>query len=413
MRVEKHTLDNLRWLVLVPFVLVYVADILFFFIPSVTQPLKAFSAITMLTVIIYRYNKVSFNQLQKIAALLFLVVLCYHLVITTHNYMAFIHGAVRYLFPLLVLLYGAVVSSIAGRILIHGIVLFALVNLIAQLGNYVAFMYVDELWFFRQTPFKPEPTFNQAMGIMRGVGVVGYFGLFAFIQFIAFLVVDQQPKAKYPKFLKYFFVLGMLFGLSYRLLGCFLGYLLSNFRRLKHLILIVSVASTLFFIIQPSKFSKLRFDLKQRISNYVLTGNSMRGEAFRVMKESMAEFPFLGQGIGVFGGPEAKKYSSELYDKYDFNFFGETGNTVDTYYPHLFVETGVLGGAIYFLLILIPFLDLKVFKNPNFKLIVLIYIVLFIESIFSFALNNLSFLLASLALIYPLLNSTSKSVVNS
>ena len=107
----------------------------------------------------------------------------------------------------------------------------------------------------------------------------------------------------------------------------------------------------------------------------------------------------FGTGIGTFGGPASTKYDSPYYEKFGFNWHGiHYITTTDTYPPHPFVELGLIGALVYFILILSP-----LFRRRIPKTVLYIYFVLFVDMLFTFSLNNLAFLTASLIFVYPII----------
>jgi hypothetical protein len=92
----------------------------------------------------------------------------------------------------------------------------------------------------------------------------------------------------------------------------------------------------------------------QKTGFYITNGNSARADSYRVMTESLLKGNFLGEGLGTFGGPASVKYHSPLYSYYHFNWYGlgDILKTTDTFYPHLFVELGLIGGTMWLWVVL-------------------------------------------------------------
>ena len=70
----------------------------------------------------------------------------------------------------------------------------------------------------------------------------------------------------------------------------------------------------------------------------------------------MRDHPLLGVGPGRFGGAVAFNYGTPIYDEYGFRplFWNPAQRTVDNFWLHLLVETGVLGVAGFLAAALIP-----------------------------------------------------------
>ncbi|WP_158655209.1 hypothetical protein [Flavivirga eckloniae] len=151
----------------------------------------------------------------------------------------------------------------------------------------------------------------------------------------------------------------------------------------------------------PNTIVSMGESFSYRIKEYVTEGNSARAESYRVMFSDFSDFNLFGRGVGSFGGPSSVSYNSPVYQEVNFNWYVTTNlATTDTYYPHLFVETGIIGGLLYIFILLSPML-LK-WKTDKFKIVFIIYFALFIDSLFSYSLNNIAFLAVSLTFIYPI-----------
>jgi len=68
------------------------------------------------------------------------------------------------------------------------------------------------------------------------------------------------------------------------------------------------------------------------------------------------DYPVLGVGPGRFGGAVASNFGTPIYDEYGFDklFWRPTQRTVDNFWLHLLVETGVLGAAAFLAAAMIP-----------------------------------------------------------
>jgi O-antigen ligase len=68
------------------------------------------------------------------------------------------------------------------------------------------------------------------------------------------------------------------------------------------------------------------------------------------------DHPLLGVGPGRFGGAVASNYGTPIYDDYGFRdlFWRPTQRTVDNFWLHLLVETGILGALAFLAAALIP-----------------------------------------------------------
>jgi O-antigen ligase len=68
------------------------------------------------------------------------------------------------------------------------------------------------------------------------------------------------------------------------------------------------------------------------------------------------DHPVLGVGPGRFGGAVAANFDTPIYDEYEFRdlFWRPTQRTVDNFWLHLLVETGILGVAAFLAAAMIP-----------------------------------------------------------
>ena len=84
------------------------------------------------------------------------------------------------------------------------------------------------------------------MGIIRGVGLIGFFAAYGFLNLIAFFLARQFYNGRYKNYLLAFLALGVIMSLSYKSLGVFLLLL---FILSKHKLRIFIGATSLFLII--------------------------------------------------------------------------------------------------------------------------------------------------------------------
>ena len=146
--------------------------------------------------------------------------------------------------------------------------------------------------------------------------------------------------------------------------------------------------------------------LVENLIDYRLSSDStVESVHNRNITNEFGNFNIFGRGVGAFGGPASTKYDSPFYSEVNFNWYDTAWlnlPTTDTYPPHLFVELGIVGGMVYFLVLITPILKTKI--NKKMMLVLAIYFCLFFDMLFSFSLNNLEYLLFSLVFVYPILN---------
>jgi hypothetical protein len=128
--------------------------------------------------------------------------------------------------------------------------------------------------------------------------------------------------------------------------------------------------------------------LLDRYESYGIDVTSARRDSYRVMWESLAGGNLLGEGLGYFGGPASTKYDSPAYLEYNSLspvYYGRT--TTDTYYPHLFVELGLVGGAWFLGMLLLPWLTFR--NRETLVPYAILCLYLFADSLASFLMHSL------------------------
>lgn len=350
---------------------------------------------------IYSFIKFSFDIKLILVIVLFLPFLTYHIFIS-FNINAAVEEAVRYFFPLVILIYSYSIRK-NYLLLINFIIIFTIINNLYQIVIYFKWFIGVQQYFYYQVPNTNIYYYNSLLGIIRGVGLMGFFGTYGFLNLISFFLARQFYFGKYKKAILVMFIIGVFASLSFKAIGVFL-FLLFLLSKYKLKLLFVGLSISLMGLVM---FPKRTYDFVEsftyRVEVYITTGNSARSESYRVMFEDIGDLKFIGRGVGSFGGASSTRYNSPVYKEVDFNWYNTKHlATTDTYFPHVFVELGILGGLLYFLTILAPLLKRRYLKD-TLLLIFVIYFALFFDSLFSFALNNLNYLVISLILVYPIL----------
>ncbi|MBB4511989.1 hypothetical protein [Paraburkholderia fungorum] len=190
---------------------------------------------------------------------------------------------------------------------------------------------------------------------LRAQGWIGFFSEFSFTNFCAFMLCRWLRPTNLSRRSSWIFLIFAMLGFSFKLFVPLLFYpLIVKKAKLRVWILMgagVVGAMIAFFNGILDSFMNVALS---KLSFYVTTGNSARAESYRVMCESLMGGNFLGEGLGTFGGPASVRYGSPLYSKYHFDWYGLGGvlRTTDTFYPHLFVEMGLLGALTWLLFVL-------------------------------------------------------------
>lgn len=263
---------------------------------------------------------------------------------TSYNSQAATEELLRFLFPIVILL---AISSNDNFSVIKNtakfVVALTISNNIYQLYFYLAYTV--------GLPTIAEPFFDMGY-IIRAEGWAGSFGLFGLMNFLSFLLVRHgsifEQKNRY---LEIFFIAFALLSTTTKVIAAFLVYIAATQKTKSGLRLSLYAAALVFVAVsmQPKILMDFIDSIDGKIYAYILHGESARSDSYRVMKDSILSPNLLGEGLGSFGGPSSIKFHSPLYDKYNFNWYGLNLSTTDTFYPHLFVELGLIGGLLYLL----------------------------------------------------------------
>jgi len=232
---------------------------------------------------------------------------------------------------------------------------------------------------------------------LRAQGWIGFFSEFSFINFCAFMLCRWYKPTKWSRAKSWIFVLFGLLGFSFKLFVTMALYPLIAKRSLRTWIAVGCVLGVAAFTVANGYLDSFLGVAAAKISFYVVAGNSARAESYRVMFESLGKGNFIGEGLGSFGGPASVKYNSPLYQSYHFDWYGlgDVLKTTDTFYPHLFVEIGLIGAIIWLLFVLLYGQSTK----PTAPWIFIVAAFCF-DNIFSLAFVSPSYAFSALLMMY-------------
>lgn len=185
---------------------------------------------------------------------------------------------------------------------------------------------------------------------LRAQGWMGFFSEFSFINFCAFVLCRQYRRTKRSRLMSWIFALFAVLGFSFKMFATLAIYPLIAGKVSPRVWMVVGVTVGAGLWLVTNGYLDALFSVAAaKISFYIVEGNSARAESYRVMVESLANGNLLGEGLGSFGGPASVRYGSPLYGRYHFDWYGlgEILKTTDTFYPHLFVEIGLLGAVVW------------------------------------------------------------------
>lgn len=323
-------------------------------------------------------------------------IFAYNLFLSFNDRAAF-EAFVRYLFPILFIYYGFfyreclldLVCAIFAIVIIND-----LVQLFVYLQHFAEFDIVKvkllSSYYIRASGLTGPSSFgffNFVAAVLSNRFLTGNKRKVGTVVFLVFAFLSFSYKIWVLVFI-YTFYLYRKKMVFYLLLGAFAIFCITNFENLAN--------------------SSIAQQGEIRLEKYTYGGISARAESYRVMFESFLEGNILGKGLGYFGGPASTKYGSPAYLKYDFGWYDTPYlRTTDTYYPHLFVEIGILGGILYLILFFIPLFYNKV-AQENLIAYLFILSALFFDAMFSFAIQAHDYLAFSAVILYGLASNNTK-----
>ena len=325
------------------------------------------------------YKKITISRTYLILFIVLQILFILN-VYNTHSMTAAVISYMKYLVPFHFIALFYLFKNVPRQNLLNGFVLCGYIELII----YTVEVLVGSIGFRSYT----LETGNYFGDILRGTGLFGNPGYFAFI--LATVIFAEKIRRK-NQFIglsrKFIFGVALTFSFSYRVIIPFFVFLMLKFRKNAtawvSLILLTSLA-----VMYLHEFIKAVFiNFSRKIEVYLTLAESARSESYRVMFEFMStpSSVFLGEGVGTFGGAEAKYTNSPVYSNYDFNWYWDDHlTTTDTYYPHLFVELGTFTACLYLLLISVPVLT-KIIKGSGQIYIFLLFLV---TGLVTFSINE-------------------------
>ncbi len=386
-----------NFLILLPFVLIYLGAI-FLKVHHFTGSMLKMAAFFYMILYVLIYQKTPLNLLLTTSLfLLFLVYAVWH----SFNFTAGYQAAIRYMFPVVTIFYGYSIRKHFPLIL-KFIIVFILINFLAQFSNYYHWYHHELQWFYHFTK-SGHAYFNTAMGIMRASGIVVYFAFFAFMNMIAFFLIKTYYQGKYKKTLMAIALLMMFASLSFKTIGSFIIVLMFYYHeKILNLITLGFLGILAFFIAFPMKSKEFLDNMIYRLNAYILMKKpTVRGETYHLMVQEFGKLNLFGRGAGAFGGPASLQFHSPYYKEVNFTWpdtFWMNLTTVDTFPPHVFIELGIVGGLLFFIVLTTP-----LFRRKVSTIVLIIYFTLFFDMLFTFSLASLEYMMFSLVLIYPIL----------
>lgn len=372
--------------VFIALILFFISELLFVTGSASSVTLKLFGLIFLVGVI------VSTRFVHKAVYLLLpiFIIFLYNFYIAL-NYSAAQEELLRFLIPIIILL--SLYAHLKLETLARFVIYLILSNDIFQVFYYVS--------YFLNLPLIYEPRIEYGY-LLRAEGWIGYFSLFGFINFCGYLLVRNSNCDKIKKY-KNIFLTFMFLSTSLKVIVGFFIYLMIT-SKVKH-IKLESIILTILVIILLVIFGGFVDDytdlVVSKFNFYIIEGNSARSESYRVLYAEVLRGNLFGAGLGSFGGPSSTAYDSVMYYIYNFNWYGLEGvlSTTDTFYPHLFVELGVIGGLLY--LIFFIFYGYQQYNTQWFALV----IVFLLDNAMSFSLLSPPYVMTAIITLRYLQNN--------
>ncbi len=358
------------------------------FVTIIDESLSSLLKIVVLLLMVY-YIILNKTNKYLLAYVSFLTAVLLFGLIVSFDYNAASQEFVRYLFPIIFLLFGYAVKDNL-IVVVRSFTQFMILSNIIQIVLYVLFITTSQIYLSNSLDFGI---------ILRGSGLSSGVTTFGFLNFIAYLLHTYLENKK----LSLFFLLFVLLSFSLKIIIIAIIilsiYNKTFFIKIFSFILILVIIGRDIFQ-QFIEISSLKF------AQYILVGESARSESYRVMFDFLKHNPFLGYGLGSFGGPASIKYNSPIYEQYNFDWYGLTNlATTDTFFPHVIVELGIIGGILYFFLFFLPLVIVKRKSKKSNEVVKFILFTLFVDSMFSYGMNSQAYLISIIFIFGLLMNN--------
>jgi len=394
------------FLVLLPFVLVYIG-VVFLKVNHPVGTIFKLAAFGYMIMYILLHHKTDKNLLS--ISLLFILFLVYA-VWNSFNINAGIQAGLRYLFPIVTLFYGYSIRKHID-VIVKFMIVFILLNFIAQFYNYYGWLRHQDMWYYPHTRWG-EWYYNATMGVVRATGFVVYFCFFGYMNMIGYFVIKKYYNGKYKKTILVIALLMFLASLSYKTIISFALVMVAYYyKKIINIITIGVLGAISLMMMFPLQTKEFIDNLSYRVNAYIFMSKpTLRSETYILMWNDIASGDWFGHGAGSFGGPASILYNSPYYKEVNFKWldtFWMKMTMVDTFPPHVFIELGIIGGLLFFLVLITPLIRRKVSV-----LVIIIYFTLFIDMLFTFSLAGLDYLMFSLVLIYPIYYAEKNNRIN-
>lgn len=164
------------------------------------------------------------------------------------------------------------------------------------------------------------------------------------------------------------------------------------------ILIIIFALFTSILLFKESLFYRFTYEIPRILD----TGNYFRVKAFLIGLDVLKDNLWFGSGPGTFGGIVAHLTNSKVHEEYNlfahwatYKNLDKVPVTIDMYWPHLFVEIGLIGMFVFCVLYAKVFKKLKQRRSKVSIFIRLLFIIVCVMAFFSMSLE-------SAYLVYPI-----------
>jgi hypothetical protein len=237
-------------------------------------------------------------------------------------------------------------------------------------------------------PFGFVLTSSGLNGFMDNPNKNGFMLLFGFLYVLI-------SKVKYGRLLAAIFIIEIFFVQSRQIiivLVLILLYYFITIRKNHVQVLVIFLGLVMgVLLFKDSLFHRFAHEIPRILD----TGNYFRVKALKIGFDVLKDNMLVGSGPGTFGGIVAHLTNSPVHENYNlFEHWSAYKNldivpvTIDMYWPHLFVEIGVIGMVIFMALYIKIHEKLKERSNESSNFIRILFIVVCVMGFFSMSLES-------------------------
>ena len=281
MKVSKVPIFSVKILnniiILLPIIMLLASEVLHLIDPAKGITFKFSGLFIML---VYSFINFKTNKWLAFFTILLIPFFFYHFLIS-FDYKAALEEFIRYLFPIIIIIYSYSIRN-KFSILFKFFIVYFLINVIVQVLNYALWLNGIHLWYTSVNESGYE-SIHQVYGVMRATGVTGFFGLFGFLSLIIYFLIEIYYTGKYKRILLILSFLGIFASIAYKTIVVLLMLIFLFSKKKLQVIVSIVFLAIIFVFSFPKKSEKFMEGAIARAKLYVFEGNSARSESYRVM----------------------------------------------------------------------------------------------------------------------------------